>query len=152
MPNPFKLPMAAEGLIPHRLPMRQIDRLLEYSDGVQATVEALIDAENPLLDEDGQLAEVALVEMLAQSFAAVQGYADSLAGKPIGQGFLVGISQITIEGTARLGDRLLIHIRPIAALEGFVVVEGEVSLGNQTLASGKLKLWIPQAEVTTEPA
>jgi predicted hotdog family 3-hydroxylacyl-ACP dehydratase len=152
MSNQFSLPMAAEGVIPHRLSMRQIDRLLEYSEGEEATVEALIDAANPLLDKDDQLAEVALVEMLAQSFAAVQGYADRLAGKPVGQGFLVGISKITIEGTARLGDRLLIRIRPIAALEGFVVVEGEVSLGHLPLASGKLKLWIPQAEATTEEA
>ncbi len=129
MSNQFKLPMAAEALIPHRLPMRQVDRLLEYREGEEATVEALIDAANPLLDGDGELGEVALVEMLAQSFAAVQGYADSLAGKPVGQGFLVGISKMTIEGPARLGDRLLIRIRPIAALEAFVVVEGEVSRG-----------------------
>ncbi len=152
MSNEFKLPMAAEGLIPHRLPMRQIDRLVEYHEGEEATVEAVIDAANPLLDGDGQLAEVALVEMLAQAFAAVQGYADRMAGKPVGQGFLVGISKVEIEGTARVGDCLSIRIRPIATVDRFVVVEGEVLLGQQVLAAGKLKLWIPQVEVTPEQA
>lgn len=142
MPNRLQLPMAAEELIPHRLPMRQVESLLEFSEG-GGVVEAVVEAENPLLDEDGSLSEVALVEMLAQSFAAVQGYADRRAGKPIGEGFLVGIRKISIEAKARRGDRLTIRIRPVATLEGFAVVEGELSRDGEVLAAGSLKLWLP---------
>lgn len=151
MSNHCTLPMAAEELIPHRRPMRQVERLLDYGEGAEGVVEALVDDANPLLDSEGRLSEVALVEMLAQAFAAVQGYADRRAGKPIARGFLVGISKITIEDTARRGDRLLIQIRPVAALEGFVVVEGEVFRQQQRLAAGSLKLWIPQPNPSGEP-
>lgn len=143
--NHFKLPMAAEELIPHRLPMRQVDRLLEYEDG-GGSVEALVASDNPLLDGEGNLSEVALVEMLAQAFAAVQGYGDSVAGKPVQQGFLVGIRKVVMTARARLGDRLMIQIRSLAQLEGFAVVEGEVFRDGESLATGKLKLWIPPSE------
>lgn len=142
MTTQLQLPMAAEELIPHRLPMRQVESLLDFQEG-EGIVEALVQEGNPLLDEAGYLSEVALVEMLAQSFAAVQGYADQLAGKPVGEGFLVGIRKISIAAKARLGDRLTIRIRPIATLEGFAVVEGVLSRGAEVLAVGNLKLWLP---------
>jgi len=149
MPNRLQLPMAAEELIPHRLPMRQVERLLAFHDG-EGVVEVVVGGENPLLEEDGTLSEVALVEMLAQAFAAVQGYADRLAGKPVGEGFLVGIRKISIESKARRGDRLTVRIRPVATIEGFAVVEGELSREGETLASGNLKLWLPPAGALKE--
>lgn len=151
MMNRLQLPIAAEELIPHRLPMRQVDRLLEFGD-TEGVVEAIVDSDNPLLEEDGSLSEVGLVEMLAQSFAAIQGYADRLAGKMAGEGFLVGIRKIAVKAKARQGDRLLIRIRPVAALEGFVVVEGELARAGEILASGSLKLWLPPSGSPKEGA
>lgn len=140
MSDKMQLPMAAENLIPHRLPLRLVERLIEFHD-YEGVVEALVSPENPLLD-DGYLDETGLIEMLAQSFAAVQGYADRLEGKPVRDGFLVGIRGVSVKAAARRGDRLLIRIRPVASLEGFVVVEGEVSRNEEVLAAGNLKLWI----------
>ncbi|MDH4100727.1 MAG: 3-hydroxyacyl-ACP dehydratase [Nitrospirota bacterium] len=145
----LSLPMEAEKLIPHRLPIRQVERLLEFRDH-SGVVEAVVNPENPLLDGNGFLDEVGLIEMLAQSFAAVQGYADRLAGKPVGDGFLVGIRKVAVDVMPRRGDRLTICIRPVGGLESFVVVDGEVRRGEELLASGNLKLWIPPEGVAKE--
>lgn len=144
----LQLPMAAEELIPHRRPMRLVERLIRFEGG-QGEVEAFIDDACVLLNDDGTLAEVGLVEMLAQAFAAAQGYSDLLAGGVVRQGFLVGIRKITLSASAMRGDTLCIRIRTLACMDGFAVVEGEVLRREQVLAQGSLKLWIHQDETVS---
>jgi predicted hotdog family 3-hydroxylacyl-ACP dehydratase len=143
------LPMAAERLIPHRPPMRLVDELLECRNrgGVAA---ATVTADGPLTAADGCLEAVGLVEMMAQSYAAIYGYEDLRLGRPVKEGFLVGIRALRIEGTARVGDRLLIQLRTTAELDGFAVAEGEILRGTEVIAAGTLKLWIPPAAAAAE--
>lgn len=97
------LPMEAEKLVPHRLPMRLIDRLME-ADGKNGMVEACVSADSPLVSLDGELEEVALIELMAQSYAAIKGYSDLACGKPIKQGFLVGVKRLVRLHSAQAGD------------------------------------------------
>lgn len=135
------LPLAAEDLIPHRLPMRLIERLLEI-DGKNGVVEALVAAEGPLIAVDGRLEDVALTELLAQAYAAVKGYADLRDEKPVKQGFLVGIKKLVKLLPAYSGDRLLIRVNTLAELEDFAVAEGEIWRGKELLARGEIKVWV----------
>jgi predicted hotdog family 3-hydroxylacyl-ACP dehydratase len=137
----MNLPVPAERLIPHRPPMQLIEALEEF-DGDSGAISAVVEAGNPLLEEDGALADVALLELLAQSFAALQGYADSFSGQQPRQGFLVGVRKVSFFARPHLGDRLRIHVQATARLEGFAVVEGKVMRGDEMLAEGNLKLWI----------
>jgi predicted hotdog family 3-hydroxylacyl-ACP dehydratase len=139
----LSLPLAAEALMPHRLPMRLVDRLVDY-DGDSGTVEAEVAPGNPLLDSQGRLDEVALAEMLAQAYALVKGYGARRDGEPIRKGFLVGFREFVCEGPARLGDRLRITVRAVADVEDFTVAEGEIWRGAERIAHGSLKLWIPK--------
>lgn len=138
----WELPLPAEQLIPHRPPMRLVDALLEFREK-SGVVAATVTAEGPLTTCDGRLEAVGLIEILAQAYAAVQGYDDLRQGRPVQMGFLVGIRSIRIEGEARVGDRLLVQLRPLAEMEGFALAEGEIRRGDSLLASGTLKLWIP---------
>ncbi len=139
----LSLPLAAEALMPHRLPMRLVDRLVEY-DGNSGTVEAEVAAGNPLLDSRGRLDEMALAEVLAQAYALVKGYGARRDGEPIRKGFLVGFREFVCAGSARLGDRLHVTVRAVADVEDFTVAEGEIRRGAELLAHGSLKLWIPK--------
>lgn len=135
------LPMDVEVLIPQRKPMRFISRLLWYEDK-QAVVEALVEPDNPMLDSDGNLARVALLEIFAQACAASRGYEDSLDGGAIKVGFLVGTRGFRVGLGARVGDLLTVHTKTVGAFEGFSLVEGEIRRGDETLAAGTLKLWV----------
>ncbi|WP_020677820.1 hypothetical protein [Geopsychrobacter electrodiphilus] len=137
----LSLPMAAEALVPHRLPMRLVERLLEI-DGQNGVVEALVRADCPLVDEQGQLEDVALIELIAQSFAALRGYLDRRAGFPVRQGFLVGIKKLVRLHSTRVGDCLQIHIRTLAELDGFAVADGEIWTDKTLIARGEIKIWI----------
>ncbi|MEZ4601630.1 MAG: hypothetical protein R2940_17715 [Syntrophotaleaceae bacterium] len=139
------LPLAAEKLIPHRRPMQLIKALESYEDGA-GTVVAEVEPGNPLLEPDDSLAEVGLLELMAQSYAAVQGYADSFSGLPPRQGFLVGVRGVSFYARPRLGDRLEIRVRVTTRLEGFAIVEGSVRRNDEILAEGNIKLFIVPAE------
>lgn len=136
--------MSARDLVPHRRPMRLIDRLLEVGDGT-GLLEAKVPDQGLMIDEKGRLAEVALAELMAQGFAALRGYEDALSGKPPSMGFLVGIRKIRIFGRTSCGEHLHIRLKTIAVVNHFAVAEGRVTAAadNRLLAEGTIKLWIP---------
>jgi predicted hotdog family 3-hydroxylacyl-ACP dehydratase len=135
------LPLAAEELVPHRLPMRLVEQLLEI-DGKNGIVAAQVAKDCPLVDPTGRLEDIALAELIAQGYATLKGYLDRLEKKPVRQGFLVGIKKIDWFGSVSVGEQLLIKIRTLAELDDFAVAEGEVWRGVELVASGEIKVWI----------
>lgn len=137
----LSLPLDAQELIPHRPPMRLVERLLEV-DGNNGVVEARIDPAALLIAADGMLEDLALVEIMAQSYAALKGYIDRRDQLPVRQGFLVGIKKIVCHGSVQANDLLQVHIRTIAELEDFAVAEGKIRRGDEVIAEGDVKVWI----------
>jgi predicted hotdog family 3-hydroxylacyl-ACP dehydratase len=141
MPVSLTLPTDAEGLIPHRKPMRLVDRLVRCCE-TEARVEADIAADNLLLDGEGRLDGAALLEFMAQACAAARGYRDLSADSPVKKGFLVGARRLHVLATARVGDRLQIDVVTVGALDGFSIVDGEIRRDGTLIATGTLKLWV----------
>ena len=143
----MKLPLPVEMLIPHQKPMCLVDRLLEFKDQ-SGTVEARVLPGQVLVDDDGRLETLAVAEMIAQAYAAVKGYDDRLAGRPVKQGFLVGIRKIQFHQAVFAGDHLRIHVITVGSIAGFAVVEGVVTRKNDIIAEGQIKLWVNEDEPT----
>jgi predicted hotdog family 3-hydroxylacyl-ACP dehydratase len=143
MKTELSLPMAVEMLIPHRPPLRLVDRLLDYKDH-SGVLSSIVLSDNVLLCDDGSMDPLAMLELIAQAYAAVKGYEDLLHEKPMKKGFLVGIRKIHFKGRAFVGDRLRITVSTVGAIEGFAVVEGEVLREGKVIASGTIKLWITE--------
>ena len=133
--------MTAERLIPHRAPMRLVDTLVSVNDGCGLT-ESVLPRSTPMADGEGKIDEVAFMELIAQSYAAFKGYMDRVDGKPPGEGYLVGASDLEITGTAYAGDRLLTSVRTVTTFGDFAVVEGGVARDGETVASGTITLWL----------
>ena len=143
MKSELTLPLNAENLIPHRKPVCMVDRLIEFKDQA-GTVEAVVSSENALIENNGQLDQLAVTEMIAQACAAAKGYEGRLANDPVELGFLVGIKKLQFFGKAFAGDKLQIAVRTVGAISGFTVVEGKVMCNQKIIASGKIKLWVPE--------
>ena len=141
----MKLPLPVENLIPHQKPMCLVDNLVEFNDQ-GGTVEARVLPGQALVDDDGQLETLAVAEMIAQAYAAVKGYDDRLAGRPVRQGFLVGIRKIQFHQTVLAGDHLQIHVNTVGSISGFAVVEGVVTRKSDIVAEGQIKLWVNEDE------
>ncbi len=145
----LQLPLSVEGLMPHQPPMRLINSVLSAENDASGTVEAIIAHDNIFLDQNGVLAKEALVELMAQAFAAVSGFNDLQSGRPGRTGYLVGVKQCIFsaqaQDKAKAGDRLRITVRPTGEFAGFVLVAGEVHCLDRVLAQGELKIWISPA-------
>jgi 3-hydroxyacyl-[acyl-carrier-protein] dehydratase len=129
--------------------MRLVDTLVSAGDGC-AVAESVLPRSSIMADGEGKIDEVAFMELIAQSYAAFKGYTDRMDGKPPGEGFLVGVRHLEFTGRAYAGDRLQTSIRTVAAIGGFAVVEGAVTRGDETLASGTLKLWLVDPDADGE--
>ena len=137
-----KFPIPIEQLLPQRPPMLLLDRLLSCTAS-EGTADAQISAGNLFRLPDGTIHAAALFELMAQAYAAVQGYQDTLAGKPVAIGYLAGITRAAVHGAARVGDRLLVTVRQTALVPPFVRAAARVERNGDTLADGELTLFIP---------
>ena len=135
------LPSPVKALIPHRKPLCMIDRLIDIK-AHGGTAEAEVTSDNVMADEAGQLHPFAAAEMIAQTYAAVKGYEVRLSGKPVQQGFLVGIRKIQFLKLVFVGDVLRINVDTVGAISGFAVVKGQVTRNQEVIAEGEIKLWI----------
>ncbi len=134
------VPAEASMLVPHRPPMLLISRLVEVGER-SATVEADIGADNIFVEADGRLGEPAYVEIVAQAIAAQHGFRTMGREGGSGDGFLIGVKDFEITGTARAGDRLRVHVRKLGKFGEFGLVHGTVQNGEATIAQGEIKIW-----------
>ena len=137
----LSLPLAAEELVPHRPPMRLVERLTAV-DGKNGIIEARVGRDSLLTDADGMLEDVALVEMIAQAYATLKGYLDRRDQLPVRQGFLVGIKKFVCHASVQADELLQVHIRSVAELDDFAIAEGEIRRGGELIAAGDVKVWI----------
>jgi 3-hydroxyacyl-[acyl-carrier-protein] dehydratase len=135
------LPVTVDMLLPHRLPMCLVDRLVEFDDN-SGVVEACIGPDSLLVNKDGTLDRVVLIELIAQSYAAVKGYSDLLGGKEIKKGFLVAAKQIELNGRAAPGDLLRIRVSTTGVVGDFNIADGVITKDDMVLASGNITVWI----------
>jgi predicted hotdog family 3-hydroxylacyl-ACP dehydratase len=142
----MELPLDAEMLIPHRKPMRLIDRL-NASDGKSGSASASFAGDSPfVIDRKGTIERLALLELIAQTYAASKGYEDLVGGTDISQGYLVGISNAVYYSDAYAKQDLHITVESEEAFDQFHFATGEVWRDDTLLMKAKLKIWISSEE------
>ncbi|MDH3974907.1 MAG: hypothetical protein OEV42_11570 [Deltaproteobacteria bacterium] len=140
MKSIFQLPTNSTEFIPHRETMLLVDELLQYGEGkIRGT--AKITRDNPFLDESGAVGQNCLVEIMAQTVAAGNGYDCMLRGDTLKTGFLVGVNDFSFYEDVRIGDELTITTKEESSFGDFSFVEGSINAGSRLIAKGNLKLY-----------
>lgn len=140
--NGLHLPIEAATLLPHRPPMILVEKLVEYCQG-SGTVVAGVRSGDLFVGDNGQLEAVAMIELVAQSYAAIKGYDDLIHHRPVQKGFLVGSRTFKVKRCPHVGETMTIHITTTAELDGFSVVDGVIRVEDEVIAEGSVKLWLP---------
>ncbi len=135
------LPAPAQAYMIHEPPLLLVQRLLRV-DGSFAEAETVLASGMVGVAPDGSVEAAALIELIAQTYAAAQGYRDSDAEQPPAVGYLVGASEVRIEQVPRAGDNLRIEIESTLAFEDFHTVDGRVLCDGKLCATGTLKAWV----------
>jgi predicted hotdog family 3-hydroxylacyl-ACP dehydratase len=135
------LPGDAEAYMLHRPPLRLVQRLRCVEDSYSEAETTLQDGDVGV-GPDGKVEAAALIELVAQTYAAARGYQDRCAGKAGSLGYLVGVSDFRIEQRPAAGQQLQIRVKSSSAFEDFFFVEGQVICEGRVVAGGTLKVWV----------
>jgi predicted hotdog family 3-hydroxylacyl-ACP dehydratase len=129
-----------EVYMPHRLPMRLVSELLCVEESY-AEARTTLKSDNIVVDPNGKVEAAALMEIVAQAYAAAHGYQNQSKGKPALRGYLVGIKDFRVEYLPSAGKQLLIKMKSSSPFEEFYTVEGQILCEDSVVASGTLKIW-----------
>jgi radical SAM protein with 4Fe4S-binding SPASM domain len=134
------LPVDVALVIPHKPPMLLIDRLLEVKE--RASVSEMTVREDMLfVDDNCKLDDASYPEIISQAVAAQEGFRRFGGKNPLVEGFLLGITNLVIHGTAYVGDTLSISLFKKARFGDFGILTGEVYNGEVLIARGEIKVW-----------
>lgn len=129
-------------LVPQRAPILMVDRLTDATDDVAVT-SFVVKADNYFLDDDGLLAEVGLIEHIAQSASAFAGYKVLLAGAsepPVG--YIGEIKKFHCYRRPAPGEELNTTITMGAEVAGVTIIKGETRVKGETVADTQMKIFI----------
>ena len=132
-------------ILPHRPPMVMIDSISEW-DGESARGVKVF-REDDYASSDAGLAEVILIECLAQTVAAMSGLNARQSGHPPGMGMLVGVDHFEIHAppVPQVETQLLIKVEN--RLGPFLLVHGKALQKSEVIAEGNLKFYIEAADL-----
>ena len=147
MEQKTSLPYPAADLVPHEKPMLLVDMVLQIADDDDPQSCSIVEASAPeggVFVADGQVLHEYLIELMAQSIAAVDGFKskpdNKQPAKPA-KGFLAGIDAFTCTNTPTPGSKLQVRLKKTFAFGSVFIFEGSVHEENEILATGQLKIW-----------
>ena len=139
------LPMAVDRIIPQKPPMRVIGDLIKVGERA-ADFSVTISNDMLFVREDGVLEESVYLEMIAQAAAALTGFKNLGVNDKVVDGLLLGAKKFDLLGKAHIGDTLTISIFKYARFGDFAIIKGKVSLGEDMIAQGEIKIWQNKGE------
>ena len=140
MGTELRLPMPAEHFVPHRGRMLLVGDLVECGND-RAEARACFSEDSPFVDSSGLVHELALVELIAQTYAAMRGYEVLRARQPMLTGYLVGVSETSVIGCLRAGEICGVRVHTKGVFAMFAVADGEVRRGDDVLVRGVIKTY-----------
>ncbi len=126
-----------ENFMPHRKPMLLLDKLI-YVDESNAKASFTIPKDCVFIQENQEIEPIALVEILAQSFAAGNGVTN-----PKNFGYLASMRSMKIHGTASVGDTVKAKVQCLAKVGDIMVIEGKLFKDDQCITEGQFKIFAP---------
>jgi predicted hotdog family 3-hydroxylacyl-ACP dehydratase len=129
-------------LIPQRPPFVMISRLI-HADGSTATSCLDIREDNIFVD-NGKFQESGLIEHIAQTAAAMNGYQAMVSGKPVRIGYLGGIKNLRIYALPGVGQRLTTTVTEESNVMNASIIRGRILEGSRLIAECEMKIFIQE--------
>lgn len=142
--NQQQFPCSVGELLLHKPPMLLVGIILERSclneDNDTALVEATVPVDGPFVHENTILAEY-LIEVAAQSIAAVDSFDARFENRTTTEGFLVGVDNFSIVRTPDPGDTLQIDLRQSFSFGDIKIYDCLLRLSGKQIGQGQIKIW-----------
>ena len=138
--NITTLPMSTQHLIPQKQGMRVVSRLLKIGERY-GKVESVFSMNSPFINKDGSIEEMAYMEIMAQSAAAMNGFEKFDTGAPDPGGFLIGGQKIKIHTKAYVGEQLITDIYKTTKFGNFGILTATIKRQDDLIAEGEIKIY-----------
>jgi 3-hydroxymyristoyl/3-hydroxydecanoyl-(acyl carrier protein) dehydratase len=125
-------------LLPQREPFIMVDRLL-YADKFIARTSFRVISGNPLVS-NGYFTGGGLLENIAQTAAAGEGYMAWSAGRAVSGGFIISVSKFLIAALPKVGDELFTVISHDTHIPDIIVISGRVICREAVIATCDMKI------------
>ena len=129
-----------EKLLPQRPPMLMIDRMISMEQN-RAVTEFSIRDENIFCDK-GLFREAGVLENIAQSAAALNGYLALQGGGKVNLGYIGGIKNMEFRDLPHVGDLLNPTVEETHRVMDALVLTGTCMSGARIIATCELKVFI----------
>lgn len=127
-------------LIPQREPMVMVSGL--HSAEEKAVSTFLRIEEGNLFVRDGKLQESGIIENIAQSAAAMNGYRALAAGETVQNGYIGAIKNLEISVLPPCGGLLITRVYETYNVMDASIIEAEVRSGDILVASCEMKVFM----------
>ena len=131
-------------LIPQRSPIMMVDELL-CVNGDEAQCSLTVREDNFFLEADGLIAEVGIIEHIAQSASAFAGYRAIDAGAtepPVG--YIGEVKNFHLSQRPAVGDVLITTITMGPTVDGVTIISGECKREDgEAVADTRMKIYVP---------
>ena len=127
-------------ILPHQAPMVLVSQG-EWQDVLHFVGQTHAELVEPFL-QSGSLPGWLCIELAAQSSAVHSGTSASQEQKTMKHGYLVGVSQWSHRSMAYAGEVIISHIQVSSTLGPLILVNAQVVLKGETIASGSLKFHV----------
>lgn len=127
--------------LPHRPPLSFLRTLIDCT-GAEVITETVFEPESIAVGEGRVVENAALLELVAQSYAALRGHDDRKKGRTTSNGYLVGVTQFTAHARAYANNTLRTIVRTTGVYDEFFVGEGHVHRESEVLAEATIKVWM----------
>jgi len=117
-----------------------INQLLE-KDKDTAVAEAVVPSKGIFVDPDKGLLPEYIIELVAQSMAAANGFDAKQSDQIPSRGFLVGIDNFSWMGKVCPGETLRVELKKTLKFQAVTIMEGRVVGPNGLVACGEIKVW-----------
>ena len=126
--------------IPQRAPFVMVDEII-YSDDTTTRSKLLVREDN-IFVVSGVLKEPGMVESIAQTVAAREGYISKLENKPVRLGYIGAISKLVISGFPRVNEDMITEIRIEKQFFNVILITGKIYCNEIIIAQCEMKIFI----------
>lgn len=131
-------------LIPQRPPMVLIDQLI--SAGEKSAAGRLFISESNMFCENGYLQEGGLLEFIAQTAAAYEGYRQVSLQEEVKPGFIGAIKNLLVHSLPEINTEIQSEIIVDSELLGYSLITGKIFQNNAVVAECEMRILVGTPE------
>jgi 3-hydroxymyristoyl/3-hydroxydecanoyl-(acyl carrier protein) dehydratase len=125
--------------IPQRYPFVMVDKLL-HANETAASANFTVTAEN-IFCENGFFSEAGLLENIAQTVAAGNGYNEQMANKKVSGGFIARVKSFEVFFLPKINDELTTDVVVTGKVFNMTAIFGKIVCNNKTVAQCEMKIF-----------